>query len=172
MSHKGYSGQFFGADVPGPRWLADEMVGRLARYLRFVGCDTLYVRGLSDDEIVTLARVEGRVVVTRDRRLARRADRALLLESTDLADQWRAVRAAFPELSNEVTFERCTECNGVLERASSASPPPRAEGIPWDRVDRGLALYHCPACGHYYWEGSHTASIRSRLAAWAGGSRP
>ncbi|MFI5413305.1 MAG: Mut7-C RNAse domain-containing protein, partial [Candidatus Lutacidiplasmatales archaeon] len=93
-------------------WLADEMVGRLARYLRFVGCDTYYARGLSDDEILQQAKNEHRVIVTRDRRLSARAERALLLESPHLADQWRAVRSAFPELPLTVEFVRCTECNG------------------------------------------------------------
>lgn len=157
--------------VPEPRWLADEMVGRLARYLRFVGCDTVYARGLSDDEIIALARREDRVVVTRDRRLAHRTPRALLLESTDIADQWRAVRAAFPQLPNEVSFRRCTECNGPLERVAETPLPTKNDQVPWDRVARGLPLFHCAACGHYYWEGSHTASIRARLSAWEGSSR-
>ena len=152
--------------VSAPRWLADEMVGRLARYLRFVGCDTAYVRGLSDEEVIDQARAEGRVVLTRDRRLSERADRALLLVSPLIADQWRAVRSAFPSVPNEVRFERCTECNGRIEPIASPSIDPRAEGVPWDRVATGLALYRCSTCRHYYWEGSHTADIRARIAAW------
>ena len=150
-----------------PRWIADEMVGRLARYLRFVGCDTEYVRGLADAEIVARAEREGRVVLTRDRALARRAPHALLLESTELSRQWRAVRSAYPEIPNEVRFERCTECNGLLETFHPPADFPRTEEVPWDRLERGLALYRCRVCGHLYWEGSHTASIRARLAAWA-----
>jgi len=156
-----------GESVNEPRWLADEMVGRLARYLRFVGCDTVYLRGVSDDEVLHRARADGRVILTRDRNLAARAEQALLLTSSDLAEQWRAVRAAFPQLPNEVRFERCTECNGRLEALRDVPPEPRSEGVPWDRVLRGLALFRCTDCGHYYWEGSHTANIRARLNAWA-----
>jgi uncharacterized protein with PIN domain len=158
--------------VSSPRWLADEMVGRLARYLRFVGCDTAYARGLSDDEILVRARAEDRTILTRDRRLAGRAERALLLESPHLADQWRAVRAAFPELPLEVRFERCTECNGRLEKVPAPSPEARTEGVPWDRVARGLPLFRCAECNHFYWEGSHTADIRARLASWTGAPAP
>ncbi len=150
-----------------PRWLADEMVGRLARYLRFVGCDTLYVRGLSDDKILAWAQREDRVLLTRDRRLAARAPRSLLLDSPEIGAQWRSVRRAYPDLPNDVRFERCTECNGELELYRPGPEAPREGPVPWDRVDRGLLLYRCRACGHLYWEGSHTASIRSRLAAWA-----
>jgi hypothetical protein len=143
------------------------MVGRLARYLRFVGCDTVYARGLTDEEILRQARTENRVIVTRDRRLAVRAKKALLLTSPHLSDQWRAVRAAYPELPTDVRFERCTECNGPLEKVEGPPPADRPEGVPWDRVAGGLPLYRCTACGHYYWEGSHTADIRARLALWA-----
>jgi len=155
--------------VAGTRWLADEMVGRLARYLRFVGCDTEYVRGLTDEEILRRARTENRVILTRDRRLAARATRALLLESPHLPDQWKAVRTAFPEVPAGVRFERCTECNGLLETVGDPATQPKVEGVPWDRVAGGLPLFRCTSCGHYYWEGSHTAEIRARIASWSGG---
>ncbi|MGD1099492.1 MAG: Mut7-C RNAse domain-containing protein [Thermoplasmata archaeon] len=155
-----------------PRWLADEMVGRLARYLRFVGCDTRYVRGLSDDEVLELARVEDRVILTRDRRLAGRAERALLLESPDIAGQWRAVHDAYPGVPTDIRFDRCTECNGNLEKVVEPPPEPRIEGVPWDRVAQGLPLFRCAACGHFYWEGTHTADIRARLASWTGSPAP
>ncbi|HXQ78688.1 MAG TPA: DUF5615 family PIN-like protein [Thermoplasmata archaeon] len=155
-----------------PRMLADEMVGRLARYLRFVGCDTVYVRGISDDEVLKRARAEDRIILTRDRRLAARAERALLLASSDIAEQWRAVLSAFPELPVAVHFERCTECNGSLEAVEGPVAEPKPEGVPWDRVEKGLPLFRCVDCGHYYWEGTHTADIRRRLASWAARSSP
>lgn len=143
------------------------MVGRLARYLRIAGCDTVYARGLGDAEILALARTEDRIVVTRDRALAARAPRSLLLTSPRLGDQWKTVRTAYPEIPSDVSFVRCTECNG---RLNPYAPPPGtapAPGIPWDRVARGLSLYRCAECGHVYWEGTHTASLRAQFARWA-----
>ena len=143
------------------------MVGSLARYLRLMGCDTLYARGWSDEEVLRRAREEGRVLLTRDRDLSRRAVKAVLLTSTRLEDQVRAAWAAFPDLPTEVRFERCTLCNGVLARFEASGNTPREGGIPWDRVAAGLLLYRCGECGHVYWEGSHTADVRRRLRAWA-----
>ncbi len=151
------------------RWLADEMVGRLARYLRFVGLDTRYARGLSDEEVRRLAREEDRTLVTRDRALAARTPGAVLLTSPRLGEQWRELRTAHPEIPGEVRFERCTECNGLLRPAPDPFPQPRPDGVPWERVDGGLPLYACGACGHLYWEGSHTARIRAQLERWAAG---
>jgi hypothetical protein len=156
---------------PPPRVLADEMVGRLARYLRFMGCDTTYARGWSDDEIVRRARDEDRVVLTRDRQLSRRAAKAVLLTSSRLEDQVRATWAAFPEWAPEVRFERCTLCNGLLEELSPEPLSTTGARIPGDRVAAGRLLYQCRDCGHRYWEGSHTDAVRRRLHAWAAAHR-
>jgi len=150
-----------------PRFLADEMVGRLARYLRFVGCDTVYARGWTDDAIVEVSRRENRVLLTRDRALARRTSRVLLLTGVHLVDQWRAVREAFPEVPQEVGFERCTECNGRLALHRAPEGGHRPSGVPWERVAQGLPLYRCEECGHLYWEGSHATRLRAQLRKWA-----
>jgi len=172
MNGKGYSGAVFPGSVAMPRFLADEMVGRLARYLRIVGCDTSYARGLSDEAILRVAETEGRVILTRDRELATRAKRVVLLRSTNLTDQWRALRDAFPEVPIDLRFTRCTECNGELARVDVRPGSVEVDGVPWDRVRAGLPLYRCADCGHYYWEGSHTADVRARLASWAQGGGP
>ncbi len=148
------------------------MVGRLARYLRFVGCDTEYARDTDDPAILRRLRAEDRILLTRDRALARAAPRAVLLTSLHLADQFRAVRDAVPGVGRELRFERCTECNGTLAEYRPAPGDARPDGVPWDRVDAGLRLFRCGRCGHLYWEGSHTARIRGQLAEWEAGSGP
>ncbi len=144
------------------------MVGRLARYLRFVGCDTAYARGMTDDAILRQAEAEGRVLVTRDRALARRSRHAVLLTSPYLPDQWRAVRAAYPSLPGAIAFDRCALCNGALDPYRPGPEEVRPEGVPWDRVARGLALYRCRECAHLYWDGSHTEGVRRRISEWNG----
>jgi len=158
----------FSAAVPQPSFLVDEMLGRLARYLRFVGCDAEYVRDVDDAEILTRARSEGRIILTRDRILARSAPHALLLTQLGIAEQWREVRRAFPALNTRVQFDRCTECNGVLSEWHPPASEAQTPGVPWDRVAQGLLLYRCERCAHLYWEGSHTAHIARRLAEWEG----
>jgi uncharacterized protein len=153
-----------GSGCVAPRLLADEMLGRLARYLRMVGCDTVFARGWSDDAIVRTARAEGRTVLTRDRELATRLDDVLRLRSDDLAGQFRELVAAFPTLPRRVSFERCTLCNGVLE------PSGGLRGV--DRERSGDAVYACSSCGHRFWEGSHTAAVRRHVAAWTAGVAP
>jgi len=145
------------------------MVGRLARYLRFVGCDTEYARGLSDDQVLEKAKAEDRVILTRDRGLALRSSRAFLLGSTEISEQFRAVRRKWPSVPTEPRFERCTECNGSLAPYRRGTDPSREEGLPMGPDAEQRPVYACAACGHLYWEGSHTATIRKRLDAWSRG---
>lgn len=150
--------------VAPPRWLVDEMLGRLARYLRFVGCDTVYARGESDDELLAQAQREGRILLTRDRQLSRRSPSAFLVESPVLAEQWRAVRAAWPSVPTDLSFERCTLCNGLLRERRPGEGT--MAGVPPSVVRENGPVYACRDCGHLYWTGSHTRSIRERIAAW------
>lgn len=155
-----------------PRLVADEMLGRLARYLRMLGADTIYARGWTDDEIVQRSAADGRTVLTRDRLLARRSAGALLLTSPRLDAQLRSVWQAFPALAHTPQFLRCTECNGELGPLAPGRAVTGAPGIPWDRITTGLVVMECRACGHLYWEGSHTRSVRDRLLEWEASGAP
>jgi len=158
--------------VSAPRWLADEMLGRLARYLRFVGCDTVYLHGVTDSEILERARGESRVVLTRDRALAAQAPGGLWIASPYLREQWHSVRTFWPGLPTEVRFDRCSVCNGLLTAYRLGTRPDREPGLPRDRVEAGLAVWSCRDCGHLYWEGTHTARIRAQIASWGSGVAP
>lgn len=142
------------------------MLGRLARYLRFVGCDVVRVHGLTDHEILERAEREGRRILTRDRQLATRSPRAVLVRSPWLDEQWREVRRAWPDLPDVVRFDRCSACNGVLGPYRVGTEPAREVGLPRDLLARGVEVFGCLSCGHLYWEGSHTARIRARIARW------
>jgi len=142
------------------------MLGRLARYLRFLGHDTEYVRGLSDPEIVERIRTEGRRLVTRDRLLARRVPGSILLESPFLPEQLRSIHAAAPDAGYVVTFDRCTLCNGSLRPWPVPERTFWPVDIPRTTLETGAPIFECAGCGHRYWEGSHTARIRTQIAGW------
>jgi uncharacterized protein len=141
-----------GEAAPGPFW-ADEMLGRLARYLRLLGLDTAYATGLSDEEVARRARAEGRILLTRDRALAGRVPGSVLLTRLDLRGQWSELKERLPGLPDQPHFDRCTLCNGRL--------------APAERDVRGRPTFVCAVCGHRYWEGTHTESVRATLARWA-----
>ncbi len=144
--------------------MADEMLGRLARYLRFMGFDTAYARGWTDHEVRARAHLEGRILLTRDRTLARQTPGAVGLCSTDIGDQLVEIRRAFPTIPWELRPDRCTLCNGVLSRWVPSPVEPLPRGAPRELVERGLTLYRCPDCLHVYWQGSHSEKVRNLIA--------
>jgi len=142
-----------------PRFLADEMLGSLARWLRIMGYDTTYARHITDREVLCRARAEGRSVRTRDHQLAERAGgQGLLVESDALEEQLVQVSCDLG-LTFEERCTRCTICNGALRDATPqewTQAPPRVRGSQ-DRI------YKCQDCGQLYWRGSHWSKITERL---------
>lgn len=150
-----------------PRWLADEMLGRLARYLRFLGFDTAYVQGLDDATVAEKARSEGRVLLTRDRRLAPQVEGAVLLRSTAVAGQLAELFRRFPGLPRTVRFERCTLCNGRLGPLPAEAEPDAA----WPKgaaraLAEGRPVQVCSICRQPYWIGSHASRLERDVQRW------
>ena len=154
------------ATVP-DRWWADEMLGRLARYLRMVGLDAAYRTGGSDDDVRRRSQAEGRTLLTRDRELARRTPGSVLLMQPRIEDQWHELQRRFPPWPNEPRFIRCTLCNGRLDAVSTDAGVAPLSEVPRNVLASGRPLYRCPDCRHLYWEGSHTDSMRRRLTRWS-----
>lgn len=140
-----------------PAFLADEMLGTLARELRILGYDAAYVQGVDDDAILERALDEGRVLLTRDRHLASRAgETALLLESRDPDDQLDRVLDALDLVPDPEAFlSRCLDCNVQVEATSAPDDVPAdvASSMHWS----------CPSCGNVYWLGSHARDMLDRL---------
>lgn len=158
-----------GVSDPVPKWLVDGMLGRLSRYLRFLGFDSVYVRDAVLEVLIEQARVEGRVLLTRNGRLGSQVP-GLVLRSTDLPSQLREVYAAFPNLPRVVRFDRCTVCNGELRPVPTAARVPGDAALPDLRP--GTVVFACRECGHRYWEGTHTDRVRRDLQGWLAEDSP
>jgi len=73
------------------KFIADVMVGKLARWLRVLEFDVAYSNQYDDDEIIRRANADHGVILTRDTRLAARKHngRCLLIDSGDYREQLR-----------------------------------------------------------------------------------
>jgi uncharacterized protein with PIN domain len=146
------------------RFVADAMLGSLARKLRILGFDTVYYRSGSDAGVVTLVIEEGRVLLTADRDLASLAERrgaaSILLSGKSDAARLRSLRGAAERLA--MTLERgesrCAVCNGDLAVVLKSE----LEGkLPQPIRARHRLFYTCESCGKVYWKGSHWKKLRS-----------
>jgi hypothetical protein len=149
-----------------PRFLCDEMLGHLCRYLRAAGYDTLLANnGASDAELLRQCHTEGRFFLTQDtliREHKAASGVALILPHAQL-DALAALVGAHYRLDwMEHAFSRCLVDNTPLVVADDAA----TARAPQDAQRPGEPLRHCPLCGRVYWRGSHYRRMREKLAAW------
>jgi uncharacterized protein with PIN domain len=154
----------------GVKFIADRMLGTLTRYLRFMGYDTLSANSLAagdtreDTALLGIARAEGRILLTRDRELARRGgEMAVFVEGDDVMAQIRMLHS-LGLITPIVAMDRCSLCNTELRPATTAEVE-EADYVPEERVS--IEFFLCPACHKLYWMGSHgrnlVASLRKNL---------
>lgn len=144
--------------VTTPRFVADHMLGSLARWLRMMGYDTVYDKQLDDKQLVELARGESRFLLTRDKELSKEPG-ALLLELDDLDSQLKATGEKFGLKYNEELI-RCSSCNGELV------PLPKEDAkavVPEGAFAGNDKFWKCSKCGKVFWRGSHWKGIMDRL---------
>jgi uncharacterized protein with PIN domain len=146
-----------------PRFMADAMLGRLARWLRILGFDTAYEAHIDDGDLVRRAVRQRRVILTRDRRLPDewRVSGILLLEAETPLAQLRELEAAHAISRDARLFTRCSRCNTGLHAAAR-------DDVRGDIPSRVLAgherFLRCPQCRRVYWNGSHVDRFRRAVS--------
>jgi len=141
------------------KFVCDHMLGTLAKWLRFLGYDTLYPGPLDDGELKALAVREERVLLTRDKELSGRVAGCLYVGSDELDEQFTQVVKAFA-LNSENAMSRCSVCNELIEIV----PKEKArEHVPEGVFTRQQEFWWCPKCGRFYWQGSHFDAMSAKL---------
>lgn len=147
------------------RFIVDNNVGRLARWLRALGYDTVYIDPIDDGELVDIARREGRIILTRDMGILRR--RVVTLGEVQAikieGDEWREQLAQVVRelgLRTEPAFTRCFECNTELEPRTRDQVRPHVPPYVHRTKTHFLA---CPSCGRHYWQGTHWQRMKRDL---------
>ncbi|MCX6165409.1 MAG: twitching motility protein PilT [Ignavibacteriae bacterium] len=141
-----------------PKFICDVQLGRLAKYLRMLGFDTLYNNKYNEKEVIKISNVEKRTVLTRNVFLLKNSlvVRGYWIRSQDPHAQIIQVIHYSDLLSQMKSFYRCSECNGLLE--------PVSKDIILDRLLPNTKKYFnefhkCNSCDKIYWKGSHYKKI-------------
>lgn len=147
------------------KFIADQMLGRLSKWLRLMGYDTLYFKSIDDIELIRIARKQGRILLTRDtglmrRRIVKSRVRAIFIEDDLLDNQLRQLIRELNLDTERLSPPLCVECNSPLEEV----PRERARGQVPSYVYRTQDQFvACPVCGRYYWRGTHWQHVRKRM---------
>ena len=147
------------------KFITDGMLGKLTRWLRILGHNVDYSNKLNDSQLITMAKKEGRVLLTRDLELYQQAAaknvNAFYIDGKTEAEKLAKLAQRFNiALEADLTMSRCPKCN------TRVIPVPREEVA--DKVKKTTYSHYeefwkCPKCGQVYWQGAHWTRIRKTL---------
>jgi len=142
------------------KFLTDRTTGRLAKKLRALGLDVVYWREGQIEEAARAAVAEGRMFLTRSRRIPAVGEglQCTVVEANDPREQVREVLQKLRlEPDEEHFFSRCLLCNEELHPANKGE----VEGRVPDFIYRLYDSFHlCPRCGRIYWPGTHWEKMK------------
>jgi hypothetical protein len=138
---------------PELRFAADRMLGRLAKWLRILGEDVIYGPHLTGYGLIRAARLENRLILSRDRSLRKKQPPAILyIESDHYREQLRQVMRECDLILGRRLFTRCIRCNTVLQSRTKDSVeklvPPYVSSTQEN-------FFWCHSCRRIYWPATH-----------------
>jgi len=148
------------------KFIVDHNVGKLAKWLRMMGYDTLFFEGNDDSQMIAAALAEGRVILTRDTQIMKRwvvttgRLKVILIESEEPERQMCQVVETLNLDSQFRPFTVCLECNQLLEERSKQQVQDRVPPYVFQTQNQYM---ECLACHRIYWRGTHWQAMLKRL---------
>ena len=146
-----------------PSFILDDQLGKLARWLRILGYDTLYFREIDDCDLIRKAAEQKRILLTRDTRLAADPGPAtcIFVESDNWLEQLRQLITELKlTLTPDNLFSRCLLCNSPFNSIPKTSVKDRVPPFVFKTQEE---FVYCPSCDKIYWQGTHVSHVLDRL---------
>jgi uncharacterized protein with PIN domain len=136
------------------RFIADSMLGKLAKWLRLAGLDVSYKNDIEDHELIDQALSEDRIILTRDRNIKKRkiVKKCLLIHSDHLEEQIRQFFGTYKINGMEKSFCRCIRCNTLLTDVNKHELSGKVPAYVFETNDK---FKKCDSCKRIYWAGTH-----------------
>ena len=146
------------------KFIADAMLGKLSKWLRILGFDTLYNRKQEIDMLLFLAVNENRHILTRKTILKDRRDlkeRLLFIKDNGTMNQSKEVIKHYNlQINSENIFTRCVICN---QKLSEISPELVQGNVPNYVVGAEKFFSICPHCKRIFWKGTHFENVQQKI---------
>jgi len=155
------------------KFIADNNVGKLARWLRLIGYDTVLFKQKDDAQMIKMALGENRVILTKDAQFMKRrlvtsgTLKTLHIEQDDPEVQVQEVVGSLSLDYDFKPFSRCLECNQALVARDKESVK---DLIPARVLETQTQYTQCPACQRIYWAGTHWQAMGNKLKDLQGGA--
>lgn len=139
------------------------MLGKLAKWLKILGFDTIFFPRIEDDSLLALAQKEGRTLLSRDNELIARArlNGALFITSEDWEEQLQQVLDRYDLKSQAQPFSLCIECNIPLKKLNRTEAKNLVTPFIWENA-KDFAL--CPKCSRIFWKGTHSDDMMRKIS--------
>jgi len=148
------------------KFIVDNNVGKLAKWLRIMGYDTLFFDGINDSRMIATALAEGRVILTRDTQIMRRRVitsgqlKAILINGDEPELQMRQVIDTLNLDCRFRPFTICLECNQLLVERSKRQVKDLVPPYVFQTQNQYM---ECPTCHRIYWRGTHWQAMTKKL---------
>jgi hypothetical protein len=145
-----------------PKFILDTHLGKLARYLRRFNFDSAYRNDYRDSEIVDIAGVENRIILTRDKGvlMRKRVVYGFFIHYDDPVRQLASVFHRYNLFQYKDDGSRCIECNSELKFIEKKKIIQRLE----PKTKKYYQEFrYCPVCDKIYWRGTHYQKMENLL---------
>ncbi len=146
------------------KFLCDQMLGTLAKWLRIYGFDTFYANSkITDEELIEISKIEKRVLISRDKELIQIAKRenikTIELKTIDIDEQLISV---LDDLKFDKTqiLSRCIKCNSEVEEINKNEIKKK---VPNKVFENNKEFWFCKNCSKIYWKGSHYEKMIEKI---------
>jgi uncharacterized protein with PIN domain len=146
------------------KFLCDQMLGTLAKWMRIFGFDTFYANSEIDDrELIDICKKENRILITRDKTLiqiARRENiKTIEINTVDINEQIKKV-ISDREIDLKKVLSRCILCNTIVDEIKKDEVKSR---VPKKVYYNNEKFWLCKKCDKIYWKGSHFENMIDKI---------
>ena len=143
------------------KFILDENLGKLAKWLRFLGYDAAIYKSISIHNKIRLALREQRVYLTRNKKIAKLKQKfpRKYIKSENYKEQLKELKD-YIEYDEKYIFTRCSVCNRILKDTSKENVK---KLVPTYIYQIHKEFKICFFCGRVYWKGTHFKKIQETL---------
>ena len=140
------------------RFVAERTLGKLAKWLRILGFDTVYAANVTGEELINTAK--NRILLTRTKRIWNMiiAKEGIFITSNYPFEQLREVILALGIEKEDIRpFSRCIRCNASIRLIEKNAVRGKVPDYIWETQN---TFHTCGHCRRIYWSGSHIQRSR------------
>ena len=145
------------------KFICDDNLGKLAKYLRILGFDTSFDENIDDAALLRAASSEKRFILSRDHKLTSRTipNGIMILSDDNPLDQLlNVIKGLELKIDPEGLFDRCSRCNQICRVVDKKRIS--QEVFPFILKTHDI-IKQCPLCNRFYWKGSHYKALLRKL---------